>query len=69
MCVCVCVHPFVNRGKHDLVLCLLNLRFLQDVHVQISNTQLGMRINSLASGMEIKMEGRQHALPLGAMGV
>ena len=47
-CVCVCVvctSCRTGRNMMHLVLYILSLMFLWDVHAEISNSQLGIRIN------------------------
>lgn len=51
-----------------LVLYVMTLRFSWDVHVEISNTELGFMIKNLASGLEIKIEDCQYALPFDCYG-
>ena len=68
VCVCVCMNFLYNRGKHD-AFGFVRVELEVPVGYSCRNIQhTGIKINSLVSGMEIKIEDHQHALPLDCYG-
>lgn len=51
-----------------LVLYVWSWRFLWNVHVDISSAPLGISINSIASGMDVRIEDHQLVVPLDCHG-
>lgn len=56
VCMCMCIFCTIVGNIMHSFLYVMSLRFPWDVHVEISNIQLSIMINNLASELEIKIE-------------